>query len=154
MKEKFPKVLEIKHLPATYFQMIWKNKSMNLEKCKLIQSKWKAYECSLHWYSNFSIGLKVKTYSCVHLFVTPWTRVRQAPLSMEFSRQEYWRGWPIPSPGHLPNPGIELVSPTLQVDSLPPKLENKTINHISWSFFSDCGPNPLWTFNLPIFRIT
>ena len=43
---------------------------------------------------------------------------RQAPLSMEFSRQEYWNGLPFPSPGDLPNPGIELGSPALQVDSL------------------------------------
>ena len=41
-----------------------------------------------------------------------------APLSMEFSRQEYWSGLPFPSPGHLPDPGIEPGSPTLQADSL------------------------------------
>ena len=43
----------------------------------------------------------------------------QAPLSMEFPRQEYWSGLPFPSPGNLPHPGIELRSPALQVDSLP-----------------------------------
>ena len=43
----------------------------------------------------------------------------QAPLSMEFSRQEYWSGLPFPSPGDLPNPGIEPGSPALQADSLP-----------------------------------
>ena len=43
----------------------------------------------------------------------------QAPLSMGFSRQDYWSGLPFPSPGNLPNPGIEPWSPTLQVDSLP-----------------------------------
>ena len=52
-------------------------------------------------------------------FVTPWTVARQAPLSMGFSRQEYWSGLPFPSPGDLPNPGIEPGSPALQVDSLP-----------------------------------
>ena len=46
-------------------------------------------------------------FSCVQLFVTPWTVTRQAPLSMGFSRQEYWRGFPCPSPGDLPHPGIE-----------------------------------------------
>ena len=51
--------------------------------------------------------------SCVHLFVTPWTMDHQAPLPTEFSRQEYWSGWPFPSPGDLPNPGIEPTSPTL-----------------------------------------
>ena len=42
----------------------------------------------------------------VRLFATPWTVARQAPLSMEFSRQEYWSGLPFPSPGDLPNPGL------------------------------------------------
>ena len=45
---------------------------------------------------------------------TPWTIARQAPLSMEFSRQEYWSGLPFPSPGDLPDPGIEPRSPALQ----------------------------------------
>ena len=46
-------------------------------------------------------------------FVTPWTVVRQAPLSMVLPRQEYWSGLPFPSPGDLPDPGIELKSPEL-----------------------------------------
>ena len=46
-------------------------------------------------------------------FVTPWTLAHQAPLSMEFSRQEYWSELPFPSPGDLPDPGIELASPAL-----------------------------------------
>ena len=50
---------------------------------------------------------------------TPWTVALQAPLFMEFSRQEYWSGLPCPSPGDLPDPGIEPVSPALQADSLP-----------------------------------
>ena len=55
-------------------------------------------------------------FSHVQFFVTPWTTARQAPLSMRFSRQQYWSGLPCPSPGDLPNPGIEptsLKSPTL-----------------------------------------
>ena len=55
-------------------------------------------------------------------FATPWTVVHQVPLSMGFHRQEYWSRLPFPSPGDLPNPGTEptsLVSPALQVDSLP-----------------------------------
>ena len=43
-------------------------------------------------------------------FVTPWTAARQAPLSMEFHRQEYWGGLPFPTPGDLPNSGIEAMS--------------------------------------------
>ena len=51
--------------------------------------------------------------------MTPWTAGHQAPLSMDFSRQEYWSGLPLPSRGDLPDPGIEHRSPTLQADSLP-----------------------------------
>ena len=50
---------------------------------------------------------------------TPWTVACQAPLSVGFSRQEYWSGFPFPSPGDFPNPGIEPKCPALQVDSLP-----------------------------------
>ena len=63
--------------------------------------------------------------------MTPWTVARQAPLSMEFSRQEYWSGLPRPPPpGDLPNSGIKAISATLQVDSLPsePPREPETIN--------------------------
>ena len=55
-------------------------------------------------------------------FVTPWTVACQAPLSMGFPRQAYWSGLPYPSPGDLPDPGIELRSPALQVDSLLTEL--------------------------------
>ena len=61
--------------------------------------------------------------------VTPWTVACQAPLSMGFSRQEYWSELPCPSPGDLPNPGIEPASPMsleLQVDSLPPETSRKS----------------------------
>ena len=84
----------------------------------------------------------MKSLSCVRLLATPWTAAYQAPLSMGFSRQEYWSGVPLPSPslsigfskqeywselpfpfpGHLPDPGIareSLAAPALQADSLP-----------------------------------
>ena len=54
--------------------------------------------------------------SCDELFVTPWTVVHQVPLSVEFSRQEYWSGLPFSIPGDFPDPGIEpasLASPAL-----------------------------------------
>ena len=54
-----------------------------------------------------------------HLFVTPWTVAHQAPLSMGSSRQEYWSGFPFPSPGDFPDPGIEPTSSAREVDSLP-----------------------------------
>ena len=61
---------------------------------------------------------KVKSLSCVWLFATPWTVAYYAPPSVGFSRQEYCSGLPFPSPGDLPNPGIESRSPTLQADAL------------------------------------
>ena len=57
--------------------------------------------------------------------MTPWTIAYQGPLSMGFSRQGYWSGLPFPSPGDLPNPGIEPRSPTLQADALPLRREEK-----------------------------
>ena len=63
--------------------------------------------------------VKVKSLSHFQLFVNPWNVAYQAPLCMGFTRQEYWSGLPFPSPGDLPNPGIELWSPSLQADTLP-----------------------------------
>ena len=60
------------------------------------------------------------------LFVTPWTIAHEAPLSMEFSRQEYWSGLPLPSPGDLPDPRIEPVSPKLQEDFLSSEPSEKS----------------------------
>ena len=66
---------------------------------------------------------------CSHSFVSdsaiPWTVALQAPLPMEFSKQEYWSGLPFPSPGELPNLGIEPKSFTLQADSLLSKPPGK-----------------------------
>ena len=74
--------------------------------------------------------VKVKaTHLC--LFATPWTVARQAPLSMGFSRQEYWSGLPFPPSEDLPNPGIESRSPTLQADSLPSEPPGKSHKCVS-----------------------
>ena len=69
--------------------------------------------------------VKVKPLSCVRHFATPWTVAHQAPPSTEFSRQEYWTGLPFPSPGDLPDPGIEPRSPALQADALPSEPPGK-----------------------------
>ncbi|RJF55596.1 hypothetical protein D4Z76_09305, partial [Campylobacter coli] len=61
----------------------------------------------------------------VGLFTTPWTVAYQAPLFMEFSRQEYWSGLPFPSPGDLPDPGNDPRSPTSQADALPSEPPGK-----------------------------
>ena len=60
----------------------------------------------------------MKLLSRVQLFATPGTVAYQAPPSTGFSRQEYWSGVPLPSPGDLPDPGIEPRSPTFQADAL------------------------------------
>ena len=79
-----------------------------------------------------AVALKSFTNNLVCLiafdFLIPWTIARQAPLSMGFSRQEYWSGLPFPSPGTLLDPGFEPVSPVspaLQVDSLPAEASGK-----------------------------
>ena len=78
---------------------------------------------SKHWVSEW------KSLSHVRLFATPWTVACQAPLSMEFSRQEYWIRLSFPPPGDLPSPGIRLSSLVLS----------------SFSFSSFC-PLPYWVF--------
>ena len=74
---------------------------------------------------------------CVQFFATPWTVACQAPLSMEFSRQEYCCGWPFPSPGDLPNPGIEPASPALAgrfyTDWATREAQISTNSHIMYS---------------------
>ena len=78
--------------------------------------------------------VKVKSLSSVQLFLTPWTVAYQAPQSMGISRQEYWSGLPFPSPGELPDPGIKLVSPALEADTLPsepPGKLNRVINSVT-----------------------
>ena len=61
--------------------------------------------------------------------MTPWTVAYQAPLSMGFSRQEYWSGLPFPSPGDLSDPGTEPRSSTLQADALPSEPPEYTMRN-------------------------
>ena len=99
-----------------------------------IKSTWpNNFSLRLIFFADFLSGLslwitdvsekkvKVKLLSHVWLFVTSWIVV-QVPLSMRFSRQEYWSGLPFLSPKDLPNSGIELRCPALQADSLPSEL--------------------------------
>ena len=72
--------------------------------------------------------MKVKSLGRILLFATPWTIAYQASLSMGFSRQEYWSGLPFPSPGDLPNPGIEPGSPALEADALTSEPPGKPCN--------------------------
>ena len=69
--------------------------------------------------------LLLSRFSRVRHLVAPWTAAYQASLSMGFSRQEYWSGLPFPSPGDLPDPGIEPRSPALQAEALPSEPPGK-----------------------------
>ena len=80
-------------------------------------------------------------FSHIRLCTTVWTVARQAPLSMGFSRQEYWSGLPCPPPGDLPNPGKEPRSLTLQVDSLLTEPPGNQLH------FSACG-DPVFQHHL------
>ena len=74
------------------------------------------FKCKKKQWYLLVLKVKVKVKSLSHvpgLFATPWTVPHRAPPSMGFSRQEYWSGLPFPSPGDLPDPGIEPRSPTL-----------------------------------------
>ena len=82
----------------------------------------------VQWLRPYASTARVLSH--VWLFMTPWTVARQAPLSMVFSRQEYWSELPLSSSGDLPDSGIESGSPELQVNSLPseaPGKPNKSI---------------------------
>ena len=105
----------------------WKGRQYQFGENTLPQPPWRwIWHYLVSWTFTFSesspiLLLKwseVKSLSRVRLFVTPWTVAHQAPLSMGFSRQEYWSGLPFPSPGDLPDPGIEPRSPALRTDAL------------------------------------
>ena len=84
---------------------------------------------------KLSILSNVKSLSHVRLFVTPWTVAYRAPRSMGFSRREYWSGLPFPSPGDLPNPGIEPGSPTLQYYPKQSINSVQFLANFQWLFF-------------------
>ena len=86
--------------------------------------------------------------SHVRFFATPWTVARQAPLSMGFSRHEYWCGLLFPAPGDLPDPGIGPVSPTLQADALP---MNSSISPLIMLVFTNIFTNVFTNINKLLF---
>ena len=85
---------------------------MDLTEAEDIKKRWQEYT-------------EVKSLSRVRLFATPWTVAYQAPLSMGFSKQECWSGLPFPSPGDLPDPGIEPGSSALLADAFPSEPPGK-----------------------------
>ena len=72
-------------------------------------------------------------FSHVRLFANPWSVAHQAPLSTGFPRPEYWSGLPFPSPGDLPDPGIEPRSPALEADALTSEPPGKPNGCESWT---------------------
>ena len=104
-------------------------------------------------------------FSCVQLFVTPWTVAHQAPLSMGFSRQEYWSGLPCPRPGDFLTQGLNPRLLSLlhwQVGSLllvppgkPPKWHTSWIKLNIRGFHRRASSSPatIWNFNVELSRI-
>ena len=103
-----------------------------------VKHNWSDLACTHSIILNISLNWKWKSESEVAqscwLFVTLWNVAYQAPLSMGFSRQEYWSGLPFPSPD-LPNPGIELWSPPSQADTLPSEPPGKPILKLRVFFY-------------------
>ena len=118
--------------------------------------EWAAISCSNAW----NCKVKVKSLSRVRLFATPWTAAYQAPLSMGFSRQEYWSALPLPSPDMLSRLVITVLPRSKHLNFMtviaiamilePPKIKSDTVSTVSpsvsmkwwdqmpWSSFSEC----------------
>ena len=115
-----------KRKPSTEYLSLFSLESLLL-KSWLTQNLYNAFKLYFFFPSLIrSLGGGLVANSCPTL-ATLWTIACQAPLSVGFSRQEYWSGLPFPSPGNLPNPWIEPRSPTLQADSLPTELRGKPL---------------------------
>ena len=111
------------------------NHCLPLTSC-LINTMQSAFWKTLVMASSTDTVAIVQSLSRVLLFVTPRTMACRAPLSMKFSRQEYWSGLPFPSPKALPDPKLKPVSPALQADSLSTEPPGKQHRH------SSCGQIP------------
>ena len=102
----------------------------------LMTSDYTWWVCMLLLQSSLTLGES--------LDYTPWTADCQDPLSMGFSRQEYWRGLPCPPPGDLPDPGIEPQSPALKADSLPTEPPGKPSDLACWYPYPFQAAPRLW----------
>ena len=116
-----------------YIWLIWASLVPQLVKnLSAMQETW--VQC-LGWEDTLEKGMTIP--SSILAWRIPWTVARWAPLSVGFSRQEYWSGLPIPSPKDFPNPGIEPRSPALQAYSLPSEPPGKPLFDVrkikSWS---------------------
>ena len=123
-------------IPGELFQLLKDDAVKVLH--SICQQIWKTQQWPQDWKRSVFIPipkkgngkecLKVKSLSRIRLFATPWTVAYQASPSMGYSRQEYWSGLPLPSPGDLPNPGIEPRSPT-SYHTLPSEPPGKPLVH-------------------------
>ena len=119
-KEKETKTVMIYHILPLYWQ-IWASLVAQLVKnLPAVQETWVR---SLGW--KDPLEKEMATHSSILAWKIPWTITYQAPLSMGFSRQEYWSRLPFSSPGDVPDPRIEPRSPALQADSLPSEPSGK-----------------------------
>ena len=109
-------------LPLLRFNFINPGDSAGKRTCLPIQETWVQV---LGW--DDPLEKEMATHSSTLAWKIPWTVTCQSPLSMGFSKQEYWNGLPFPSPGDRPNPGIEPGSPALLVDSLWTELSKKPL---------------------------
>ena len=98
---------------SNWYKPLWRTVWRLLKNLRLQLLCVCVYVCVCMWVHVLIASVMSNSY------VTTWTVACQAPLSMEFSRQEYWSRLPFPSPGGLPDPGTEPESPELQADSLP-----------------------------------
>ena len=101
--------------PLNWHPKMWVSESVSLSMC-MHRAEWTCWGWGRGLSGFLSLNLYCVPLSLVQLFATSWTIAFQAPLSMEFPRQEYWSGLPFPPLGDLPNPGINppsLVSPVL-----------------------------------------
>ena len=99
--------------------------SLRIEIIKKKKKNWD-HQSQPNFQLNEPTWSEMKSLSRFWLFATPWTVAYQNPPSMGFSRQEYWSGLPFPSPGDLPDPGIEPPSPALQADAFPSEPPGKS----------------------------
>ena len=130
-----------------WFRLCIINIHVNLD--KLLDLSFNSIICKISKWIHSLIGerlTKLKhsevAQSCPTL-CDPWTVACQAPLSMGFSRQEYWSGLPFPSPGDLPNPGVEPGSPALQAGSLPSEPPGKPNCSTSMEYYRAFKGNEL-----------
>ena len=91
------------------------------------------------WRQSREMCVQAPWLSPVWLFATPWTVARQAPLSTGFSRREHWSGLSFPSPGGLPNPGIETESPTLAGRFFTTELPGKPLERWVGAYHEDAA---------------